>query len=213
MQAIIERLPAKVDRRAFAPRAASSAAAPKRSRRPPKAMAQIENHAQPSARPAITSLSQCTSRSTRLPATITARPAATPASAARVGPPRPRLSRSAAAAKKAADHDEWPLGKDGPSVSAIGFSAGRARSAMPLMVVVRMPFPATTMNRKGTTHLLRVRTVSKTARTTASPETTTGAPRWVMALSPSVENGDACRAPQFATPLSRRTRSVLPRTR
>ena len=37
-------------------RAASSAGAPKRSRRPPKAIAQIENHAAPSARPAITSL-------------------------------------------------------------------------------------------------------------------------------------------------------------
>ncbi len=45
---------------------------------------QIENHANPSATPAITSLSQCTSSSTRLPATITTSPAAAPAMTARV---------------------------------------------------------------------------------------------------------------------------------
>ena len=71
---------------ASAARATWSAAAPNRSSRPPKAIAQIENHAKPSARPAITSLSQCTPRSTRLPATMTASPAATPAIAARAGP-------------------------------------------------------------------------------------------------------------------------------
>ena len=112
-------------------------------------MAQIENHAQPSARPAITSLSQCTSSSTRLPATMTTSQAATPAMAARTTRPRPRVSSSAAAAKKAADHDEWPLGNDGPSVSAIGFSAGRTRSASSLTVVVRMPFPANHDQQEG----------------------------------------------------------------
>ena len=50
---------------ASAARAAVSAAAPKRRIRPPKAIAQIANQAQPSARPAITSDSQCTSSSTR----------------------------------------------------------------------------------------------------------------------------------------------------
>ena len=37
-------------------------------------------------------------------------------------------------------------------------------------MVVRMPFPATTMSRKGTTHALRVRTVSTTARMAASAD-------------------------------------------
>ena len=55
-------------------------------------------------------------------------PGCDPPMAARTARPRPRVSSSAAAAKKAADHDEWPLGNDGPSVSAIGLSAGRTRS-------------------------------------------------------------------------------------
>ena len=67
-----------------AARAASSAGAPNRSSRPPNAIAQTQNHAEPSASPAITSLSQCTPSSTRLPATSTASPAATPAMTARV---------------------------------------------------------------------------------------------------------------------------------
>jgi len=33
---------------------------------------------------------------------------------------RPPVASSAVAAANAADEDEWPLGNDGPSVSAIG---------------------------------------------------------------------------------------------
>ena len=51
------RVPASPPR---ATRSASSAGAPKRSRRPPNAIAQSENHAAPRATPAITSLSQWT---------------------------------------------------------------------------------------------------------------------------------------------------------
>ena len=151
--------------------------------------------------------------STRLPATVRASPAATPAIAARAPRPRPRPSRSAAAAKNAADHDEWPLGNDGPSVSAIGFSAGRTRSARFLIVVVRIPFPATTTRRNGTTHRLLVLTVSTSASAAASAATTIGSPRFVIAFSTSVETGDACPWPQFATLLSTRRRSGSARTR
>src|SRR5581483_3220640 len=59
---------------AFATRAATSAAAPKRRIRPPNAIAHRANHAQPSERPAITSVSQWTSSRTRLAATPTATP-------------------------------------------------------------------------------------------------------------------------------------------
>ena len=48
---------------------AASAGAPKRSRRPPNAIADAANHAHPRSRPAITSESQCTSSRTRLAAT------------------------------------------------------------------------------------------------------------------------------------------------
>ena len=59
---------------------ASSAAAPKRSkRRPPNAMLQAANHAQPRKSPAMTSESQCTSSKTRVHATATAIPTAAPA--------------------------------------------------------------------------------------------------------------------------------------
>ena len=84
------RPPAAASRAACAgrPRAASrsavSAAAPNRSTRPPKAIAQTLNHAPPSASPASTSLSQWTESSTRLPATSTISPR-----------PRRRRSRSA----------------------------------------------------------------------------------------------------------------------
>jgi len=49
---------------------------------------------------------------------------------------------SAVEARNAADHEECPLGKDGPSVSAIGLKAGRVRSASSLTVVVSRPVPA-----------------------------------------------------------------------
>src|SRR4029453_8873944 len=61
---------------------ARSAAAPKRSTRPPNATLHAANHAQPRQTPAITSESQCTSRSTRLPATATVIPTAPPARSA-----------------------------------------------------------------------------------------------------------------------------------
>ena len=68
---------------------------------------------------------------------------------------RPRVASSAVAAKNAADQDEWPLGNDGPSVSAIGLSVGRARSASSLTVVVTTPLPATTSAMNGITQRLR----------------------------------------------------------
>ncbi len=92
----------------------------------------------------MTSLSQWTPSSTRVAATATAIPTPSPASAIRVRRERPRPSSSAAQAKNAAAQDEWPLGNDGPSVSAIGLSSGRTRSARCLIVVVMSPLPATT---------------------------------------------------------------------
>ena len=96
---------------------ATSAATPKRSMRPPKAIPQSTNQAQPSASPPITSLSQWKSRSTLLDATATAIPTAAPAKRARAARGRRRPSSSAAAAQKAAAVVVWPLGKDGPRVS------------------------------------------------------------------------------------------------
>ena len=64
-------------------RSAISTGAPKRSRRPPNAIAQSANQAQPSARPARTSVNQCTSSSTRDVATATAIATAAPP---RLGP-------------------------------------------------------------------------------------------------------------------------------
>ena len=72
------------------------------------------------------------------------------------------------AAKNAADQDECPLGNDGPSVSAIGLSSGRTRSARFLIEVVRIPLPATTRSMNGTTQRLRVRAVSTAATIAAS---------------------------------------------
>ena len=71
-------------------------------------------------------------------------PAPSPASTIRVRRERPRPSSSAAHAKNAAAQEECPLGNDGPSVSAIGLSSGRTRSARCLIVVVISPLPATT---------------------------------------------------------------------
>ena len=87
-----------------------------------------------------------------------------PGGDAREHDPRPalasRASTSAAAAKNAADHDECPLGNDGPSASAAGLNDGRTRSARCLIVVVMSPLPATTTSRNGTIQRLRVRIVS-----------------------------------------------------
>ena len=117
------------------------------------------------------------------------------------------------AAKNAADQDEWPLGNDGPSVSAIGLSVGRARSASSLTVVVISPLPATTSAMNGITQRLRVRIVSAIATSAASAITTLGSPTCEIAVSTSVAKPDALRSPHSATPLSIRTTSVLPRTR
>src|SRR6187551_63103 len=84
------------------PRAAARAAAPKRRTRPPKAIAQTANQAQPSARPASTSVSQWTSSNTRLAATATAMPTAKPASAGQARGPHQRPATSAKAAHEAA---------------------------------------------------------------------------------------------------------------
>ena len=113
-------------------------------------MAQAANQAQPSIRPAITSDSQCRSSSTRLQATATASATAVPASLARVRRLRRRARISAAAAKNAAAVDEWPLGNDGPSVTAAGLSVGRARSTTPLMRLVMRLSPSVTTSRNGT---------------------------------------------------------------
>ena len=72
-----------------------STGAPKWRKRPPKAIAQIANHAQPNARPAMTSESQWTPSITRLQATPAAIAAAPPASSARVRGERRRASTSA----------------------------------------------------------------------------------------------------------------------
>ena len=81
--------------------AACSTGAPRTRKRPPNAIAQMQNHAHPNASPAMTSDSQWTPRRTRLHATPTAIATAPPASRARVeasaaGPSparRPRRSR------------------------------------------------------------------------------------------------------------------------
>ena len=67
----------------------SVVAAPGLSILPPKATAQAANQAQPSARPARTSVSQWTSSSTRLAATATAMPTARPATAGQRAPAPP----------------------------------------------------------------------------------------------------------------------------
>ena len=74
VEAIGKRLSVLGDAVLSATFAAVSAAAPKRRIRPPKAIAQTANQAQPSERPATTSVSQCTSSRTRVAATPTAIP-------------------------------------------------------------------------------------------------------------------------------------------
>ena len=64
-------------------RLACSTTAPRRSAQPPNAIAQSANQAHPSVSPATTSDTQCRSSSTRLQATATASPTATPARIAR----------------------------------------------------------------------------------------------------------------------------------
>ena len=98
--------------------------APKLRKRPPKAIAQIANHAHPNASPAMTSESQWTPSITRLHATATATAAAAPAMRARVRGGRRRATTSATAAYSAAAVAEWPLGNDGPSVAAAGLKLG-----------------------------------------------------------------------------------------
>ena len=77
--------------------AAFSAGAPKRSRRPPKAMLHAQSQAQPKRTPAMTSESQCTPSITRLQATPAASPAAAPKMSARWCGVRPAATSSAAA--------------------------------------------------------------------------------------------------------------------
>ena len=72
--------------------------APNVRKRPPKAIAQMANHAQPKASPAMTSESQWTPSITRLHATATATAAAPPAMRARVRGARRRANTSATAA-------------------------------------------------------------------------------------------------------------------
>src|SRR5262245_37789852 len=106
--------------------------------RPPNAIEQAANQAQPSARPPITSLSQGTSRTPRLSATATAIPTAPPASAGHARGPPQRPATNAKAAHEAAAVELWPLGNEGPSVAAIGSIAGRARSTTSLIAQVRI---------------------------------------------------------------------------
>ena len=75
-----------------------SAVAPNRRIRPPKAMTQTANQAEPSAAPAMTSVSQWTSRRTRLEATASVSVTALPARTARSVRPRPRPSSRATVA-------------------------------------------------------------------------------------------------------------------
>jgi hypothetical protein len=72
------------------------------SSRPPKAIEEMANHAQPRAKPAMTSENQWTSSRTREQATATAIAAAPAASAARARRLRPRPISSTTAAQNAA---------------------------------------------------------------------------------------------------------------
>ena len=192
----------------WAERAASSAAAPKRSRRPPNATAQTENQAKPSARPAITSLSQCTSSSTRLPATMTTSPAAVP------GDGGPHAATAAAAEQQRGRGEE----RGGPRRVA-------ARKGRPERLrdrVQRRPHAISeVLDRRGQDavpghddeqeghdpraprpqglHDGQDRPPARRPRRLAQVSD---------GVSPSVENADACRSPQFATLSSSRTRSA-----
>ena len=133
-------------------------------------------------------------------------PAATPASTTRARRLACRARTSAAAAKNAADHDECPLGNDGPSASATGLNDGRTRSARCLIVVVMSPLPATTTSRNGMIQRLRVRIVSTIPRATASTMIDLGCPMFVMRSSTSFVNGVRVLGAPLA-PRSRRARS------
>ena len=76
--------------------------APKSSRRPPNAIEHTASHAHPSAMPAKTSVNQWTPSITRVPATSTARPAATPAMTLRTG------ARPTATGEQRDHHERWP---------------------------------------------------------------------------------------------------------
>ena len=131
----------------FAGRLACSTTAPRRSAQPPNAIAQSANQAHPSVSPATTSDTQCRSSSTRLQATATASPTATPTRIARALGDRRRPASSASAANSAAAVDECPLGNEGPRWAASGSMVGRDRSTMPLMVLVTNESPSVTASR------------------------------------------------------------------
>ena len=180
---------------------ATSAATPKRSMRPPKAIPQSTNQAQPSANPPITSLSQWKSSKTRLDATATAIPTAAPARTARAARGRRRPSSSAAAAQKAAAVVVCPLGNDGPE---------RCRGR-----VERGPSPIDEVLDQGGDQLLAshyrdderhqppVRQPYKLDGDEQDhrPITTVIDPSSVIAVRACSENGVAWRYPQCATPV------------
>src|SRR5437868_4510811 len=130
-------LPTEIFDRLSGPPPAARAEAPKLRRRPPKAIAQAANQAQPRARPPRTSVSQWTSRRTRLRATATAMPTAPPASAGQARRLHQRPATRAKAAQEAAAVEVWPLGKEGPRVAATASISGRARSTICLTASVR----------------------------------------------------------------------------
>ena len=178
-QPVAERPPGAARSRGGAAAAAccaTSAGAPKRSRRPPKAMLHAANHAQPSARPARTSLSQWASSRTRLAAIAAAIPAAPGEAGARAAAALPAEDERGGreerrGVRRVAARERRPeRGRDRGRAWAARGRPGR------LTVVVSAALPPTTTTRNGMTHRFRDRAVSTTPSSTASATTAPGDP-------------------------------------
>ena len=132
----------------------------------------------------MTSLSQCTSSSTRLAATATAIPAATPASAARVARAALAAEDERGGGQNAAASEEWPLGNDGPSVAAIGLSVGPRAVDQVLDRRGEQPVAGDTTSMNGDDPAVaRPASSRRRATRTASTRSTTGSPEVVTRFS------------------------------
>ena len=123
----------------------------------------------------MTSVNQCTPRSTRLVATAAAIPAAPAASAtfARLGFPMPH--NSAIAANVAAAVVACPDGNDDPEKPVSWRMSGRLRSTITLARLEMTTWPPTTTTRNHTTTARRVRRYM-TAAVTSAAAIITGVP-------------------------------------
>ena len=127
---------------------------PSRCARPPKITATTMNQPQPMARPARTSVSQCTPSTARLAATATAIRAAPAASRARTVRGPPRLKTKATAGHTAAAAAAWPEGNDAPEKLTSGITSGRSRSTSSFSPLTMSFSPARTTPRNTITSTL-----------------------------------------------------------